>query len=307
MLAPTSPTREVVFFGTPDVAAQVLTDLLDADVRVVAVVTTPDKRRGRGGATEASPAKKIAVSWGLRVFENPNDVVEFLGAHGTAGVTGVVVAYGRIIREPLLSLIPLVNLHFSLLPRWRGAAPVERAILAGDPETGSSIMQIEAGLDTGAVYGVESVAIGDDESVDELRGRLGKIGAHQLLRYLREGFPNPTPQSGDVVHADKIGIEDLRIDWTLSAVQIKRHVRLGGAFAFFRGQRLKVHRVAVVNDVGESSSGAVLSVDKSGVVVGASRGAVRLETVQPEGKKPMAAADWANGVRPLVGETFGAD
>ena len=304
MLAPTSPTREVVFFGTPDIAAQVLTDLLDAGVRVVAVVTTPDKRRGRGNATEASPAKKIALARGIRIIETADEAVEFLAGHGTDDVTGVVVAYGRIIREPLLSLIPLVNLHFSLLPRWRGAAPVERAILAGDRETGSSIMQIEAGLDTGAVYGVERITIDDDESVEELRSRLGTIGATQLLNYLGKGFPVPVPQIGEALHAEKIGVDDLRIDWNRPAVQVKRQVRLGGAFTFFRGQRLKIHRVSIGDLSGESSCGTVLAVEKSGVKVAASEGSVCLESVQPEGKKPMAAADWVNGVRPSVGETF---
>ena len=304
MLAPTSPTREVVFFGTPDIAAQVLTDLLDAGVQVVAIVTTPDKRRGRGNATEASPAKKIALARGIRIIETADEAVEFLAGHGTDGVTGVVVAYGRIIRDPLLSLIPLVNLHFSLLPRWRGAAPVERAILAGDVETGSSIMQIEAGLDTGAVYGVERVPIDDDETVDELRSRLGVIGSSQLLKYLGEGFPAPVPQLGEALHAEKIGVDDLRIDWNQCAVQVKRQVRLGGAFTFFRGQRLKIHRVSIADGSGAGSGGTVLKVDKSGVLVAAADDSVRLETVQPEGKKPMAAADWANGVRPSVGETF---
>ena len=114
-----------------------LSALLEAKVSVIAVVTNPDKRRGRGSKTEASPAKKVALDHGIRVIESPADAVAFLEQHGTEGVTGIVVAYGRIIREPLLSAIPLVNLHFSLLPRWRGAAPVERAILAGDATTGS--------------------------------------------------------------------------------------------------------------------------------------------------------------------------
>ncbi|MBU3703725.1 MAG: methionyl-tRNA formyltransferase, partial [Ilumatobacteraceae bacterium] len=121
-LAPSVPTRDVVFFGTPDISAQVLSALLVAKVNVVAVVTNPDKRRGRGGKTEASPAKKVAIDHGIAVIESPTDAIAFLEQRGTDGVTGVVVAYGRITREPLLSMIPLVNLHFSLLPRWRGAA-----------------------------------------------------------------------------------------------------------------------------------------------------------------------------------------
>lgn len=280
-----------------------LTAILEAKVNVVAVVTNPDKRRGRGGKTDASPAKKVALNHAIRVIESPADAVSFLDQHGTDGVTGIVVAYGRIIREPLLSAIPLVNLHFSLLPRWRGAAPVERAILAGDATTGSSIMQIEEGLDTGAVYDVERVDINDTETVEQLRSRLGVIGAAQIVRMLREGFPVPTPQSGEPVHADKIAPEELLIDWSKSAIDITRKVRLGGAHGFFRGSRVKVHE-ALATD-GSGATGAVIAVGAE-LVVAAGSGAVRLLTVQPEGKKPMSAKDWANGVRPSVGEVFGS-
>ena len=270
---------------------------------MIAVVTNPDKRRGRGGKTEASPAKKAALDHGLRVIESPADAVTFLDQHGTDGVTGIVVAYGRIIREPLLSMIPLVNLHFSLLPRWRGAAPVERAILAGDATTGSSIMQIEEGLDTGAVYDVEAVDIDDDETVEVLRSRLGVIGAAQIVRMLREGFPVPTPQSGDPLHADKITPEELLVDWNKPAIEIVRSVRVGGAHSFFRGSRLKIHGALPIE--GDGVPGAFIAVGAD-VVVAAGSGAVRLVTVQPEGKRPMPARDWANGVRPSVGETFGS-
>lgn len=215
----------------------------------------------------------------------------------------MVVAYGRIIREPLLSMIPLVNLHFSLLPRWRGAAPVERAILAGDARTGSSIMQIEEGLDTGAVYDVESVEITDTENVEQLRSRLGVIGARQIVRMLREGFPAPTPQSGAPMHADKITTEELLIEWSRPAVDITRTVRVGGAHGFFRGSRIKIHE-ALPTD-GDGTPGTVIAVGAD-VVIAAGSGAVRLVTVQPEGKRPMAARDWANGVRPSVGESFGS-
>lgn len=200
-------------------------------------------------------------------------------------------------------MIPLVNLHFSLLPRWRGAAPVERAILAGDARTGSSIMQIEEGLDTGAVYDVEAVDIDDDETVEELRSRLGVIGAAQIVRMLREGFPEPTPQSGDPVHADKITPDELLIDWNKPAIDIVRCVRVGGAHSFLRGSRLKIHGAQPCDGAGEP--GAIVSTGNE-VVVAAGSGAVRLVTVQPEGKRPMPARDWANGVRPSVGETFGS-
>lgn len=301
--APSGPTREVVYFGTPEISAQVLVSLLDAGIDVVAVVTNPDKRRGRGGKTDASPVKKVAADRGIVVLESAAAGVEFISKRDTDGVTGVVVAYGRIIRDPLLSMIPLVNLHFSLLPRWRGAAPVERAVLAGDARTGSSIMQIEEGLDTGGVYVVEEVAINDTETVDQLRSRLGFIGARQIIAMLRNGFPAPQPQVGEPVHAEKIAPEELLVDWSKPAVDIVRTVRIGGAHTFFRGSRVKLHDVSPVADAGRP--GAVVATGAE-VVVAAGVGAVGLTIVQPEGKKPMSARDWANGVRPSVGETFGS-
>ncbi|MFM7409521.1 MAG: methionyl-tRNA formyltransferase [Actinomycetota bacterium] len=306
--APSVPTRDVIYFGTPDISAQVLSSLLEAGINIVAVVTNPDKRRGRGGQTEASPAKKVALESGITVIESPADAVAFLESHGTDGVTGVVVAYGRIIREPLLSMIPLVNLHFSLLPRWRGAAPVERAILAGDARTGSSIMQIEEGLDTGGVYDVESVDIDDTETVEQLRSRLGVIGARQIVSMLSNGFPEPRPQVGEPVHAEKISPAELLIDWSRPAVDIVRTVRVGGAHCFFRGSRVKLIRVKSVEASLADGVGApgVVVATGADVVVAAGTGAVRLVMVQPEGKKPMSAKDWANGVRPSVGEVFGS-
>ena len=277
--------------------------MLEAGINIVAVVTNPDKRRGRGGKTEASPAKKVALESGITVIESSGDAVAFLESHGADSVTGVVVAYGRIIREPLLSMIPLVNLHFSLLPRWRGAAPVERAILAGDARTGSSIMQIEEGLDTGGVYDVESVDIDDTETVEQLRSRLGVIGARQIVSMLRNGFPAPRAQVGEPVHADKISPAELLIDWSRPAVDIVRTVRLGGAHCFFRGSRVKV--VAASPTGGAGVPGAVVATGVD-IVVATGTSAVRLVTLQPEGKKPMSAKDWANGVRPSVGEVFGS-
>jgi methionyl-tRNA formyltransferase len=294
----------------------VLDALLVAGIRVAAVVTNPDKRRGRGGKTEASPAKQVAIDHGLEVLESVAEAVEFIERHGTDGVTGVVVAYGRIIREPLLSMIPLVNLHFSLLPRWRGAAPVERAILAGDATTGSSIMQIEAGLDTGGVYDVEEIEIYEKETVEQLRSRLGVIGARQIIRMLRKGFPAPRPQIGEPLHAEKISPDDLLVDWSKPPIDVVRVVRVGGAHTFFRGARVKIHDAFVVDngeamrspdiEVARFEPGTILAVDKTGILVGADLGVVRLTTVQPEGKKAMSAADWANGVRPSVGEIFGS-
>lgn len=165
-------------------------------------------------------------------------------------------------------------------------------------------MQIEAGLDTGDVYDTAQVDIGDDETVEQLRSRLGVIGARQIVTMLREGFPRPTPQIGEPIHAEKIAPGELLIDWSKAAVDVVRTVRVGGAHCFFRGARIKVHKAQVVDATG--APGALVSVEGD-VVVAAGSHAVRLVTVQPEGKRPMSAGDWVNGVRPSVGESFDGD
>ena len=294
-------------------AAEVLEHLLSAGVAVVAVVSRPDKRRGRGSAMVASPVKEVALRRGLFVCESAEEVISYLQSRTSLeGVTGVVVAYGRIIKEPLLSLLPLVNLHFSLLPRWRGAAPVERAILEGDTHTGSSIMQIEEGLDTGDVFDVVKTPIDDRETCDELRSRLGKMGAEQLVRLLSQGFPVGVTQSGAETHAAKISPEELRLDWHNDVNQISRTVRIGGAYTTFQGQRLKIlqgfpvasqetHDVHVGND----EPGTIAVISSEGIDVVAGEGTYRIVRLQGEGKKPMAARDWANGMHVSVGEQLG--
>jgi methionyl-tRNA formyltransferase len=184
----------------------------------------------------------------------------------------------------------MVNLHFSLLPRWRGAAPVERALLAGDTETGVCLMQLEEGLDTGPIYDTVRVPIMPTVTADQLRQELVAVGTTQLVRCLAAPLGNPVPQRGQPLYAAKIRPEELRIDWSQPAEQIDRVVRVGGAWATFRGKRVKV--IAAVVD--EAGSG-VLERPVAGL---------RLLVVQPEGKGPMALADFVRGVRPEPGERF---
>jgi methionyl-tRNA formyltransferase len=285
--------------------------LIESGIRVVAVVTRPDKRRGRGSGTSPSPVKDAASSFNIPCFDSIDALMAELNNQDSLdGVTGVVVAYGRILKEPLISLIPLVNLHFSLLPRWRGAAPVERAILSGDAKTGSSIMQIEEGLDTGGVYAVEEVEILAHESADELRSRLGVVGSRQLVHMLRHGFPQPAPQKGEPVHAEKISPVELQIHWSQPAINAQRQVRVGGAFTYFRNARVKVLDARVHNDDAENTvdtsfaTGAIVQLRKEGVVVQTSNGQLLVSQVQAESKKPMLARDWANGLRVAVGDHF---
>ena len=285
--------------------------LIENGIRVEAVVTRPDKRRGRGSETSPSPVKATAVRFNIPCFDSIDAVLDHLHhQESLVGVTGVVVAYGRILKEPLISLIPLVNLHFSLLPRWRGAAPVERAILSGDATTGSSIMQIEEGLDTGGVYAVEEVDILSHESADELRSRLGVVGARQLVQLLRDGFPQPAPQNGEPVHAEKISPAELQIHWSQPAINAQRQVRVGGAFTYFRNQRVKVLDARVHNNDAENTvdtsfaTGAIVQLRKDGVVVQTANGQLLVSQVQAESKKPVLARDWANGLRVAIGDHF---
>lgn len=259
------------------------------------VVTRADKRRSRNAAPSPSPVKQAALELGLAVTSRIEDVLD-VGAQ-----LGVVVAFGRIIKDDVLERLPMVNAHFSLLPRWRGAAPVERAILAGDPETGVCLMAIDSGLDTGPVYDCERVAIGAGETANELRARLADLGARMLVHALEAGLAEPVAQHGEPTYADKIGPEDLHLVWTRPADQLHRIVRVGRAWTTWRGRRLLVPEATVV-PAPEAGAGPG---ELCGDVVVTGGGGLRLLRVQPEGKAAIAAADWIRGARPRTGETLG--
>ena len=275
--APAHPER-LVFLGTPEASVVPLRALVDAGREIALVVSQPDRRRGRGGRTSPSPVKQAALDLGLPVSDAVDDAL-------TVGADlGVVVAFGRIIRPHVLADLPMVNLHFSLLPRWRGAAPVERAILAGDDRTGVDLMVVEEGLDTGGVYDRTEVEIGPDETADELRARLGRIGADMLVAGLEAGLGAPEPQRGEPTYARKIETDELAIDWAAPAIVTHRVVRVGGAWTTHDGRRLKVWRTAVT-DPGDGA-----------VAVPTEDGELWLVEVQPEGRRRMPAAAWANGL-----------
>ena len=279
--APAHP-RRLVFLGTPAFAAEPLRALVDAGHEVALVVSQPDKRRGRGGRLVPSPVKQAALDLGLPVADRVDDTLD-VGAD-----LGVVAAFGRLIKPHVLERLPMVNLHFSLLPRWRGAAPIERAILTGDERTGVDLMVVEEGLDTGGIYDRAEVDIGPDETADELRGRLATLGSELLLRNLADGLGPPRPQEGEATYAHKIDPAELEIDWSRPAVDVHRLVRIGGAWTTHRGARLKVWRTSLAERPGESL--AVPTGD------GAAEGTLQLVEVQPEGRRRMPAAAWANGV-----------
>jgi methionyl-tRNA formyltransferase len=287
--------RRLVYLGSPDAAVPPLRALVDAGFDIRLVVSQPDRKRGRGGALLPSPVKAAALELGLPVSDRVDDVLE-VGAE-----LGVVVAFGKLVKPHVLEQLPMVNLHFSLLPRWRGAAPVERALLAGDTETGVGVMQLEAGLDTGGLHAEERVPIGPEETADELRARLVAVGTELLVRTLTAGLGEPVPQVGEPTYAAKLDPAELEIDWTRPATEVHRLVRLGRAWTTFRGKRLKVLAARLAPAAGAvPGPGAV-----DGLLVGTAEGALEVVTVQPEGKGPQAASDWRNGSRPQPGERLG--
>jgi methionyl-tRNA formyltransferase len=254
--------------------------------------------------------KVAATELGLPVTDKLDDAL------GCGAELGVVVAYGRIIPTQVLERLPMVNLHFSQLPRWRGAAPVERAVLAGDATTGVCLMAVEAGLDTGPIYAEEATPIDESESVEELRRRLVAIGSRLLetnLAHGVSGLPTPHPQVGEPTYAEKIRPEELELDWELPATQLRRVVHLGRAWTTFRGKRLRVLRAEPVpkempkegGELAPAPEGASPGALHGEVVTAGDGSRLRLITVQPEGRQPMAAADWLRGVRPEPGEQLG--
>jgi methionyl-tRNA formyltransferase len=279
--------RSIVFLGTPVAAATVLERLLNEGFPIVHVVTQPDAKRGRGSATSPSPVKEVALARGLSVSHD----LEWMTDNASENLLGVVVAFGRLIPVSVLKLVPMINIHFSLLPRWRGAAPVERAIMAGDEKTGVCIMDIEATLDTGAVYAMQEVVISPTSTTVSLTAELADAGAELLVRTLRTGLGTPVPQSGDVTHAAKISRDELKIDWSRTAEEIRRQVRAVRAFTEIDGQRLRVLEV----DLGPSDSALAIGIVDSQGCVGTGDGTVSLHRVQPEGKSAMDADSWLRG------------
>jgi methionyl-tRNA formyltransferase len=291
---PPAHPRRLVYLGTPEMAVPPLQALVAAGHDIALVVSRADKRRGRGSALVPSPVKQAALELGLAVTTRVEDAVE-VGAD-----LGVVVAFGRLIRRPVLERLAMINLHFSQLPRWRGAAPVERAILAGDEVTAVDVMDVEEGLDTGGVYAETVLAIDADETADELRARLVAVGTDLLVATLAAGLSEPRPQMGDATYAHKIDPAELHLDWNRPATELHRTVRVGGAWTMFRDRRLKVWRTELTDD-GAAGEPGILTDDC--VVTG--EGMVRLVEVQPEGKGRQPAASWRNGARPRPGERLG--
>ncbi|WP_039825545.1 methionyl-tRNA formyltransferase [Nocardia testacea] len=296
----------IVFAGTPDPAVPSLRRLLDSRHEVVAVVTRPDAVAGRGRKLKRSPVGQLADEHGIPVLTpgKPGDP-EFVEAlTELAPDCCPVVAYGALLPPRVLEIPKYgwINLHFSLLPAWRGAAPVQAAIAAGDEITGASTFRIETGLDTGPVYGVVTERIAVTDTAADLLGRLSDSGAallEQTLDGVEDGTLQAIPQSADgVSYAPKITVEAAQVRWDQPALAVGRAIRavtpFPGAWTTVAGNRLKLGPVELVEEVLPERQ---IEVRKTGVLVGTATTAVRLDQVQPQGKRMMAALDWARGAR----------
>ncbi|NKY12362.1 methionyl-tRNA formyltransferase [Cellulomonas hominis] len=299
----------LLFAGTPAVALPSLDALLTSRHEVVAVLTRPDARAGRGRALTPSPVKERALEAGIEVLTPTTlrdpEVEERLAA--IAPDAAPVVAYGNLVPPAVLDLPRhgWVNLHFSVLPAWRGAAPVQHAIIAGDEVTGASTFRLEAGLDTGPVYGTLTETIRPTDTAGDLLGRLADAGSGLLVRTLdalEEGILTPVPQPGDGISvAPRLSTDDARVRWQHPAMAVDRRIRgctpAPGAWTTLPdGSRLGLGPVRPAPEVTELAPGEV-RIGRGEVLVGTGTHAVRLGEVRPAGKKAMAAADWARGAR----------
>jgi methionyl-tRNA formyltransferase len=305
----------VVFAGTPEFAAIALRDLLAAGFTVPLVLTQPDRPAGRGMQLQASAVKQVALAHGIEVLQplslrmdakDPQRADEARAAHARLLATDydvmVVAAYGLILPRATLDIKPCINIHGSLLPRWRGAAPIHRAIESGDVETGVTIMEMEEGLDTGPMLSMERVAIEDGDTTGSLHDKLAALGGRMIVDALRRMAAGPVqalpqPEEG-VTYAAKISKDEAKLDFGLPAVQLARKVRAFNPFPGAHGQAgaatVKIWNAQPV--AGEGVPGQVLSGDaQQGIVVACGEGALRLTELQKPGGKRLAAAEFLKG------------
>ena len=299
----------ILFAGTPAFAAAALDALLQAGHRVPLVLTQPDRPAGRGLKPQASAVKQLALSKQLAVAQpatlKDDVVIAQLAAVGADAM--VVAAYGLILPESILRLPRLgcLNIHASLLPRWRGAAPIQRAILAGDRETGVTIMQMDAGLDTGARLLEQAIPIADEDNAQTLHDKLAALGAQLIVRVLHEQPAAVAQDHARASYAAKITKAEARIDWNRPAAELARAIRaynpMPGAYTTWQGQPLKLWRAEPVS-AASAVPGTVLLADADGIVVATGDGALRLLELQRAGGKRLAAASFLTGAALQPGE-----
>ncbi|HIJ83286.1 MAG: Methionyl-tRNA formyltransferase [Magnetococcales bacterium] len=311
------PPLNIVFMGTPTFAVPSLAALILGSDPVVGVFTQPDRASGRGMQLQPSPVKRHALEHGLTVYQPETlrhpEVLALLQRMNPDLV--VVAAYGLIL-PPAILAVPrygCINVHASLLPRWRGAAPLQRAILAGDRETGITIMAMEAGLDTGPILAMESTPLPDTMTGGRLHDQLAQQGANLLARTVvaiktNALSPQPQPVEG-VTYAEKLSREDERVDWNHDAITIHRQVRAlspwPGARTYFQGQPLKILSCHPSPGKKDRQPGEIISILEEGCEVACGYGALILTEVTPGGKKTMLATAWMRGRQISVGQFLG--
>lgn len=302
----------IVFAGSPLAAVPSLRAIAASQHELVSVVTRERSPHGRKRVLTPTPVASVAHELGIPVIEaNRLSGAPVESIMSLRPDLGVVVAYGGMIREPLLSAPRLgwINLHFSLLPRWRGAAPVQRAIMAGDDVTGASVFQLVEELDAGPVFGMLTQGIGSHETAGHVLGSLADSGAGLVVRVIdmiADGSARAAEQVGDVTLAPKLTINDGRIDWALSAAAVHQTVRgvtpEPGAFTIVDGSRVKILDALIARDAAPRKPGRIVF-EAGRVLVGTATQPIELARVQPAGKKPMSAADWWRG-RQFAGEVW---
>lgn len=315
-------TMRIVFMGTPDLSRTVLEALLAAGHELVLAVTQPDREKGRGKALQMSPVKELALERGIPVYQ-PERIrreesvawLEDFFREKPADI-GVVAAFGQILPQRVLDMPRLgcLNVHTSLLPKYRGAAPIQQAILAGEKETGVTIMQMDAGLDTGDILLQRSLPIEERETGGSLTEKLAALGGALLcetLSRLEDGLIIPIPQMGESSYAPQIRKEQGLIDWNRPAEEIERQIRAfdpwPGSYTFCQGKRmiLKSARLLPEERPKEAKPGCVLRAGQDCLAVACGRGVLRLERLKPEGKKEMEAAAYLRGCALSAGDSMG--
>lgn len=306
---------KIIFAGTPVFAATALDALIQQHHDIVLVLTQPDRPAGRGMKVTASAVKLSAQTHGLKLLQpqslKDNAIHEQL--RETNADLMIVAAYGLILPESVLTLPRLgcLNIHASLLPRWRGAAPIQRAILAGDHETGITIMQMDAGLDTGPMLLKESIAIAHNDTAQTLHDKLSQLGAHAIIKALTLMQQNrliPTTQDEALAcYAAKISKNEALIDWNKTAAQIDRTIRAynpaPGAYTTFRGYAIKIWQASIITR-GADQPGKIIAIEREGIIVACGTGLIRLEMIQKSGGKRLSAAEFLAGFKLHPGDSF---
>ena len=302
----------IIFFGTPAFAIPSLVALLQSEEEVIAVVTQPDKKKGRGRVSSPSPVKELAIDRGIKILQ-PVNIKDPLFLNGLSKIMPeiiVVVAYGRILPAQILRLPShgCINVHASLLPKYRGAAPIQWAIINGEKKTGITTMLMDEGLDTGNILLQEETEISYDDNAETLGNKLAEIGASLLIRTIkgiRSGYIKPIPQKGTPGYAPPLKKEDGRLNWSKTATEIFNFVRgmypWPCAYCYLNKERIKITRVKMLE-----GSGIPRRVEKTGeeLIVGTGEGLISIIELQPEGKIPMSAKAFLQGRRLKEGAFF---